>query len=95
MKYLYPILSVILLLCLFPMPYGYYALVRFVSMVAFGVFAYLYYEQDKMKLTIIFASLALLFQPFMKIALGRSIWNAVDILVAIFLLVLWIKKEFV
>ncbi len=48
MKYLNLILFVLLLLCLLPMPYGYYMLVRFVSMVAFGVIAYRYYSQSKM-----------------------------------------------
>lgn len=42
------------------MPYGYYMLVRFVSMVAFGVMAYRYYTQSKVALTITFASFALL-----------------------------------
>ena len=40
MKYLYLILSILLLLCLLPMPYGYYMFVRFVSMAAFGVMSY-------------------------------------------------------
>lgn len=93
MKYLYLILSAILLLCLLPMPYGYYTFVRFVSMVAFGVMAYRYYTQHKMVLTFTFASLALLFQPFIKIALGRTMWNIVDVLVAILLIVLWAKDK--
>lgn len=93
MKYLNLILSVLLLLCLIPMPYGYYMLVRFVSMVAFGVMAYRYYTQSKVALTITFASLALLFQPFIKIALGRTIWNVVDVVVAILLVLLWMKER--
>ena len=93
MKYLYIVLSAILLLCLLPMPYGYYTFVRFVSMVAFGVMAYRYYTQHKMALTITFASLALLFQPFIKIALGRTMWNIVDAIVAILLVWLWIKER--
>ncbi|MBP5375385.1 MAG: hypothetical protein J6Y38_03525 [Bacteroidaceae bacterium] len=93
MKYLYLILSAILLVCLLPMPYGYYTFVRFVSMVAFGVMAYRYYTQHKMALTITFASLALLFQPFIKIALGRTMWNIVDVIVAILLVWLWIKER--
>ena len=32
---------------------------------------------------IIYVALALLFQPFIKVALGRTIWNVVDILVAL------------
>jgi hypothetical protein len=37
-------------------------------------------------MTIIFIGLALLFQPFFKIALGRQIWNIVDVIVSIFLI---------
>jgi len=93
MKHLYLILAAILLVCLAPMPYGYYTFVRFMSMVAFGVMAYRYYAQHKMALTITFASLALLFQPFIKIALGRTMWNIVDVIVAILLVWLWIKER--
>lgn len=93
MKYLYIVLSAILLLCLLPMPYGYYIFVRFVSMVAFGVIAYRYYTQNKKALTIVFASLALLFQPLIKIALGRTMWNIVDVVVAVLLVVLWVKEK--
>ena len=75
------------------MPYGYYMLVRFVSMVAFRVMAYRYYTQSKVALTITFASLALLFQPFIKIALGRTIWNVVDVVVAVLLVLLWMKER--
>ena len=43
---------------------------------------------------IIYIGLALLFQPFFKIALGREIWNIVDVVVGIGLLVsvFWKKK---
>ena len=75
------------------MPYGYYMLVRFVSMVAFGVIAYRFYTQSKVALTITFASLALLFQPFIKIALGRTIWNIVDVIVVVLLIIVWIKER--
>lgn len=93
MKHLYLILSIFLLLCLLPMPYGYYMIVRFVSMVEFGVIAYRYYTQSKVALTVTFTSLALLFQPFIKIALGRTIWNVVDVIVAILLMLLWMKER--
>lgn len=93
MKYLYFILSVLLLLCLLPMPYGYYMLVRFVSMVAFGVIAYRYYSQSKMGLAVTFGALAVLFQPIVKIALGRTMWNVVDVIVAVLLLVLLVKER--
>ena len=92
MKYLYLILSAFLLLCLLPMPYGYYMIVRFVSMVAFGVMSYQYIQKKQTILAVTFGALALLFQPFIKVALGRTMWNIVDVIVAVLLVVIWIKK---
>ena len=91
MRYSILVLAAMLLLCLAPMPYGYYTLVRFISMFAFGIMAYLYNKQDKMGLSVTFGALAVLFQPFFKIALGRVMWNVVDVFVAVLLMVLWIK----
>lgn len=93
MKHVSTILSLLLLLCLVPMPYGYYQLVRFVAMVVFGVMAYKYYEEKKNELAITFGALALLFQPFVKVALGRTMWNVVDVFVAIGLIVLYYKER--
>ncbi|MBQ6193580.1 MAG: hypothetical protein IJK43_04025 [Prevotella sp.] len=93
MKLVYIILTALMLLCLAPMPYGYYQLVRFVAMVAFGVMAYKYYEEKKNELAITFGALALLFQPFVKVALGRTMWNVVDVVVAIGLIVLYYKER--
>ena len=92
MKSLNLILSAILLLCLLPMPYGYYMLVRFVSMVAFGVMSYQYVQKKQTAWAVTFGALALLFQPFIKVALGRTMWNIVDVIVAVLLIVIWIKK---
>jgi hypothetical protein len=75
------------------MPYGYYQLVGFVAMVVFGVMAYKYYEEKKNVLAITFGALALLFQPFVKVALGRTMWNVVDVAVAIGLIVLFILEK--
>lgn len=91
MKHLKLLLAAMLLLCLLQMPYGYYELVRFVSMVVFAIMAYKYYEKKKEVLTIVLGALAILFQPFVKIALGRTIWNIVDVVVALLLVGLWLK----
>lgn len=93
MKYVSLCLAVLLLLCLAPMPYGFYQLVRFVSMVVFGLMAYKYYEQKNIHFAVIFGALALLFQPFFKVVLGRIIWNIVDIGVAILLIGLFFSKK--
>ena len=87
-------LAVMLLLCLLPMPYGYYVLVRFIAMVVFIAFAYNFYKQKLHVLCGIASSLALLFQPFAKIALGRTLWNIVDVVVAIALVVYWLVLNY-
>ena len=77
------VLALLLLLCLLNMPYGFYELVRFVALVGFGVLAYRTYEEENKTELIIYIALALLFQPFLKIALGRMLWNIVDVIVAV------------
>jgi len=77
------------------MPYGYYQFVRFAAMVGFTFLAYSAMEHSNKYEVFIYIALALLFQPFIKIALGRTIWNIVDVIVGIALLVsiLMDKKE--
>ena len=93
MKQVYLILAALMLLCLAPMPYGYYMLVRFVAMVVFGVMAYQYYLRQKTVATVVFVVLALLFQPIYKIALGRATWNVIDVLVAMLLIALFVLEK--
>lgn len=83
-------IAILLLLCLADMPYGFYTLVRFVSAFAFAYISYDYFKSKKDGLGFVFAALALLFQPFFKVALGRTIWNIVDVIVAVGLLYLLI-----
>lgn len=64
------------------MPYGFYELVRYLSFAGFLILAYL--EKEKKGNAVVFyILLALLFQPFFKISFGRTLWNSVDVLVAI------------
>jgi hypothetical protein len=81
------ILAALLLICLLDMPYSYYEAVRFIALVAFTFLAYLEYQNGNKGLGVAFIVLALLFQPFFKIALGRILWNIVDVMVAIGLLI--------
>lgn len=87
MKTVLSILSLALLLCLAPMPYGYYVLIRFVTMVIAAVLAYQLWQKEQKGLSVAFGAVALLFQPFVKMALGRSMWNVVDVIVAVGLIV--------
>ena len=84
-RILYGIIILLMLLCLFDMPYGYFELVRYIAMVAFGFLAYDAYDKGNNNRMIVMIALAFLFQPFLKIALGRVIWVIVDILVALYM----------
>lgn len=86
MKLLSIFISILLFLCLADMPYGYY---QFVRIAAAGFFAYAAYhenESGRKEMTIVFILLALLFQPFFKVALGRTLWNIVDVVIGLSLL---------
>jgi hypothetical protein len=76
------VLAVLLLLCLADMPYGYFVFVRIVAMIGFAILAYQASRMEQNTETIIYVGLAILFQPLIKIALGRPIWNIVDVIVA-------------
>jgi hypothetical protein len=76
------------------MPYGYYQFVRLAALVGFAMLAYLANNDKKNTEVIIYIGLAILFQPFLKIALGRSIWNIVDLAIAVGLLLsIFINKD--
>jgi uncharacterized protein YacL len=86
------VIAVLLLLCLADMPYGFYQLVRFGATAAFAYLSYDYFKSKREGMGVLFAALAVLFQPFFKIALGRVIWNCVDVAVAIALFYLVITS---
>lgn len=92
MKHLKLILIIALLLCLAPMPYGYYMLVRFFATVIFGLMAYRYHQEKKENLMITFGALAVLFQPLIKIPLGRTVWNVVDVVIAVVLIIQLLRE---
>src|ERR1035437_8731884 len=88
------ILAILFILCLLQMPYGYYQAARFIGMLGFVLLAYLSYQQNQKIEIIIYIALALLFQPFIKVALGRTIWNVVDVIVGVGLIIsLFIKSK--
>ena len=80
------ILSILFFVCLLNMQYGYFQLVRFAALVGFAMLAYAANGQRRKTETIIYVCLGILFQPFFKIALGRQIWNIVDVVVGISLI---------
>lgn len=81
------VLAILLFLCLADMPYGFYQFVRFAAMIGFGILAFQSAESENKSFLIIYGALAILFQPFFKIALGRELWNIVDVVVGVGLII--------
>lgn len=61
-------------------------MVRFVGMTGFIILAYLDREKEDKTIMIIWICSAVLINPIFKIALGRTIWNSVDVIWTIILL---------
>ena len=88
------VLAILFFLCLAEMPYGFYQFVRFAGLIGFAILAYQANQQGRQTEMIIFGGLALLFQPFFKVALGRQMWNIVDVVVGLGLIVsIFIKPK--
>ena len=77
--------ALLLLIGIFDVSYGFYQLIRFVAMAVFGYFAYDAHKEGKEDQMFVMIALAVLFQPFFKVNLGRVIWKIVDLLVLLYL----------
>jgi len=87
------VLAILFFLCLIDMPYGFYQFVRFVALIGFGILAFKANENDKQTEMIVYGILALLFQPIFKIALGRVLWNIIDVIVGIGLIITVVNEK--
>lgn len=80
-------LAIFFFLCLLDMTYAFYMFVRFSALIGFAVLARQSLLEGKQTELIIYIALAILFQPIFKIYLGRTMWNIVDVIVGIGLLI--------
>ena len=89
------ILAILFFICLADLPYGYYQFVRFTALVGFAFLSYQCYERNDKLFAFVFAALAILFQPLIKISLGREVWNVVDVVVGVALIItiFWKRKN--
>lgn len=86
------VLAIALILCLLPLPYGFYSIIRLATAVIAGCWAYRFHNSRNTSFAITAGAIALLFQPFLKITLDRLTWNIIDIILA-GLIVLFIFKK--
>ena len=77
------------------MPCGFYQVVRFAGLIGFTILACQANQKGRQTEMLIYAGLAILFQPLIKISLGREIWNIVDVVVGIGLIItiFWNRKN--
>lgn len=87
------ILAIALILCLLPLPYGFYTIVRLATAVISGCWAYSFYKHRKTSFAISSVAIALLFQPFLKIALDRFTWNVIDVILAVLIVLMVLKRR--
>lgn len=85
-------MAIMLLICLFDMPYFYYQLIRILSTIVFAISAVYFEAIKKNKMAITMFVLVIIFHPVEPIVWGRVIWKIIDVLVAIFLVNLWYKE---
>jgi hypothetical protein len=80
------VLAILFFICLLDLPYGFFQFVRFAALIGFAILGYIANEQKQKSLAVAYIALAILFQPLLKISLGRSLWNIVDVIVGVFLI---------
>jgi len=95
MTYLIKILLAALLIgCLFKVPYGYFQFVRIAGCIGFCYLAYEEYKSRRVITEILCIACAILLNPIIKIHFSRSLWNTIDLIIAI-LLIIWIVVDLV
>ncbi len=84
--------AAMLLIGALPIPwYDYYTLLRIVACSVFAFAAFISFRRRRRPLAIAFVILALCFNPFIKVHFPTEVWNLVDVVAAV-LLVISAKK---
>jgi hypothetical protein len=78
----------------FHFPYGYYTLLRLVVCVCAGIVAYQAWPKQALW-TFVFAFVALLFNPLIKVGLSRDTWVPIDVAIGALFIVhgLWTQRR--
>lgn len=85
--------AAVLLLCALPLPYGFYTIGRTIVTIIGAYLAFDYFSHNKSELALTFTAVAVVFQPFIRLGIGREVWLVIDIAVAILLLLLALNKK--
>jgi len=87
-------ISILLLLAILPLPYGYYIFLRWVTCGMAVFTAYIAYQWGFKWAIWVFIPLAILFNPIFPIYLTKEIWQPIDIITAtIFIASLSLRRK--
>ncbi len=73
------VVSVLLLLALFPWPYAYYQMLRVIVFVAALVNAFHFHQQRQIDRAALFTAIAIIWNPVIPVHLPRLVWTLLDI----------------
>ena len=80
------ITATLLFIAIFPLPSGYYELLRIVASGTFAWGAYQNFSQKKLLLPLVYSLFAIVFNPVSEIALAKELWIPIDLLAVTVLL---------
>ena len=73
----------LLVIALFPLPYGYYQILRIVVAIASGFIAFNAFKEGNRTWLIVFGSVCVLFNPLIPVYLSRELWMPIDVVTAV------------
>jgi len=74
---------VLLVLAIFPWPYGYYTLLRLIVCLTAALLAWVSYKRQLVQWVWIMVFTAVFFNPVIVVHFGRELWAAIDLTTAI------------
>lgn len=81
--HLFYVASAAMIMAVIDFPYAYYQLLRFIAFFAFGIAAYLSFNASEKIIPFVLGFMAIVFNPFIKIYLGRDLWMIVDVIAGV------------
>ncbi len=98
MKIIKILISFLLLLAVFGLPYAFYIFLRIIVFTSMIFFIFTEYKTIDKWITFIYVILAVLFNPIIPVYLTKEIWFYIDILSAISILIIvivsWKQKKY-
>jgi len=81
------ITSAMLFIAIAPLPYSYFTLLRIVVCSVFVLAFLVAYDRNYKNLIWVYALIAIIFNPFIKIHFDREIWMFIDVIASIIMIV--------